>query len=116
MAPSPVSLFIYDLSNGLARQLSVALTGAFFPAIYHTGVVIFNREYFFGGNGIQSSAPGASPYGTPIERRALGNTTVTPQAWNEFLRECNSQFGIGAYHLLTNNCNTFSDAACQFLV
>ena len=32
-----VSLNVYDLSNGLAAQLSMAMVGTHFPAIYHTG-------------------------------------------------------------------------------
>lgn len=44
-----VSLHVYDLSQGLARQLSQQLIGRHFDGIYHTGIVVFGREYFFGG-------------------------------------------------------------------
>lgn len=32
----PVQLYIYDLSNGMARMLSRQLTGTHFDAIYHS--------------------------------------------------------------------------------
>ena len=112
----PVRLFVYDLSNGLAAQLSQQLTGRYFRAIFHTGIVVYDREYFFGGGGIESSLPGRSPYGTPIERLELGRTEVTPALWHEFLEECGEAYGVGKYHLLEHNCNTFSNAASNFLL
>lgn len=111
-----VHLYVYDLSNGLAAQLSVQLTGRFFKAIYHTSIVIFDREYFFGGSGIESSAPAQSPHGTPIERKLIGTTEVTQDIWQQFLNDCAEDYGVGKYHLLEHNCNTFSDAALQFLL
>ena len=112
----PVRLFVYDLSNGLAAQLSQQLTGRYFRAIFHTGIVVFDREYFFGGGGVESSLPGRSPYGTPIERLDLGRTEVTHDLWHEFLEECGDAYGVGKYHLLEHNCNTFSNAASNFLL
>ena len=53
----PVQLYIYDLSNGMARMLSRQLTGTHFDAIYHTSVVVHGVEWFFGA-GIQSASPG----------------------------------------------------------
>lgn len=111
-----VELYIYDLSNGLAAQISLQLTGRFFRAIYHTSIVVHEREYFFGGSGIESSLPGRSPYGTPLERRFEGNTDVSLSSWQDFLSTCAHDYGVGKYHLLEHNCNTFSDAALQFLL
>lgn len=113
---TPVQLHVYDLSNGLAAQLSQQLTGRYFRAVFHTGIVVFGREYFFGGGGIESSLPGRSPYGTPIEQLDLGATEVTPELWREFLAECGESYGVGKYHLLEHNCNTFSNAASNFLL
>lgn len=111
-----VQLYIYDLSNGLAAQISQQLTGRFFKAIYHTSITIHGREYFFGGSGVESSLPSQSPYGTPIEKRLEGQTEMDPDAWHAFLEECGEDYGVGKYHLLEHNCNTFSDAALQFLL
>lgn len=111
-----VYLYIYDLSNGLAAQISQQLTGRFFKAIYHTSITIHGREYYFGGSGIESSLPSQAPYGQPIEKRKVGETEITPELWHSFLEDCAEEYGVGKYHLLEHNCNTFSDAALQFLL
>lgn len=111
-----VYLYIYDLSNGLAAQISQQLTGRFFKAIYHTSIVIHGREYFFGGSGVESSLPSQAPYGQPIEKRKVGETEIGPDLWHSFLEDCAEDYGVGKYHLLEHNCNTFSDAALQFLL
>lgn len=45
----PVRLYAYDLSNGLAKNMSLAWTGKQFDAIWHTSIVYDNQiEIFFG--------------------------------------------------------------------
>ncbi|KAK6141669.1 hypothetical protein DH2020_024590 [Rehmannia glutinosa] len=83
-----VSLNVYDLSQGLARQLSTTFLGKAIEGIWHTGVVVYGYEYYFGA-GIQSAPVGTTPYGTPITE---------------------------TYSLLTHNCNNFSNEVAQFLV
>ena len=75
---SPVELYVYDLSNGMARQLSAQLTGRQIDGIWcslllylpptlivnctldrHTSVVVFGKEVFY-GHGINTSPPGGS--------------------------------------------------------
>ncbi len=38
-----IELAVYDLSNGLAAQMSQAILGQYIEGIWHTGVVVFNR-------------------------------------------------------------------------
>lgn len=71
--PSEVVLHIYDLSQGVAKQLSSALLGKEFKAVYHTGVVVYGIEYFYGA-GIQTGHPGMTEFGKPIESKPLGTT------------------------------------------
>lgn len=54
-----VLLYVYDLSGGLARQLSLPLTGKFIEGIWHTSVVVFGREVYY-GQGILESRPGTT--------------------------------------------------------
>lgn len=74
-----VKLYVYDLSNGLAKQLSRQLTGRQIDGIWwetsskqsyirltaswikdrHTSVVVFGKEIFY-GQGISITAPGQS--------------------------------------------------------
>jgi PPPDE putative peptidase domain len=56
---SSVKLYVYDLSNGLARQLSLQMTGKQIDGVWHTSVVIFGKEVFY-GQGISITAPGKS--------------------------------------------------------
>ncbi|CAH1417876.1 unnamed protein product [Lactuca virosa] len=67
-----VSLHVYDLSHGLARQLSMSFLGKTIEAIWHTGVVVYGREYYY-GRGIQEVVAGTAPYGTPMRVVDLGN-------------------------------------------
>ena len=50
-------LEVYDQSHGMATAMSQAILGMRIDGIWHTGVVIFNKEYYFGG-GIQCSPVG----------------------------------------------------------
>lgn len=52
-----VQLHIYDLSQGAAALMSGMLLGRQIDGIWHTAVVAYGREYFYGGQGIQSIIP-----------------------------------------------------------
>lgn len=52
-----VELYIYDLTNGMAAMMSQVLLGRHIEGVWHTAVVIYGREFFFGGQGIQSCLP-----------------------------------------------------------
>ncbi|CAD6212857.1 unnamed protein product [Miscanthus lutarioriparius] len=110
----PVKLHIYDLTQGMARQLSATILGKAIEAIWHTGVVVYGREYYFGG-GIQQGQPGRTPYGTPIRVEDLGVTHVPREVFEEFLREIGPRYTPATYKLLSHNCNNFSNEAAQFL-
>lgn len=82
--PSEVVLHVYDLSQGVAKQLSTALLGKEFKAVYHTGVVVYGIEYFYGG-GISTGYPGMTDYGVPIEKRVLGQTDKSLQEISAYI-------------------------------
>jgi hypothetical protein len=54
---SSVYVYIYDITKGLARQLSLPLIGKHLDGVWHTGIVAFGREWFFGGGGIENCMP-----------------------------------------------------------
>ncbi|KAK4775061.1 hypothetical protein SAY86_009996 [Trapa natans] len=110
-----VSLNIYDLSQGLARQLSMTFLGKAIEGIWHTGVVVYGNEYFFGG-GIQQAPVGATPYGTPLRVVELGVTHVPQDVFEMYLEEISPRYTAETYSLLTHNCNNFSNEVAQFLV
>jgi len=107
-------LHVYDLSNGLARQMSQAFLGKQIDGIWHTGVVSYGKEFFFGG-GIQVGMPGRTPYGHPVDRIDLGETRIPEDVFIEFLNDISPRFSMDTYDLLRNNCNHFSQEAAKFL-
>ncbi|KAJ4784382.1 hypothetical protein LUZ62_035628 [Rhynchospora pubera] len=111
----PVKLNVYDLSQGLASQLSTTFLGKAIEAIWHTGVVIYGREYYFGA-GIQQDPAGKTPYGRPIKVVDLGTTHVPKEVFEDYLQEISSQYTPETYNLLAHNCNNFSNEVAQFLV
>ncbi|XP_024030069.1 desumoylating isopeptidase 1 isoform X1 [Morus notabilis] len=110
-----VTLNVYDLSQGLARQLSTTFLGKVIEGIWHTGVVVYGNEYYFGG-GIQHSLAGSTPYGTPIRVVDLGVTHVPKDVFEMYLQEISPRYTAETYSLLTHNCNNFSNEVAQFLV
>uniref|UniRef100_A0A7N0UGS9 PPPDE domain-containing protein n=1 Tax=Kalanchoe fedtschenkoi TaxID=63787 RepID=A0A7N0UGS9_KALFE len=110
-----VLLNVYDLSQGLARQLSTTFLGKAIEAIWHTGVVVYGREYYFGG-GIQNAPAGSTPYGTPLRVVDLGVTHVPQDVFEQYLQEISPRFTAETYSLLSHNCNNFSNEIAQFLV
>lgn len=110
-----VSLHVYDLSNGLARQLSTSFLGKPIEAIWHTGVVVYGNEYFFGG-GIQATAAGATQYGRPYRVVDLGVTHLPREVFEDYLRDIAPRYTAETYRLMTHNCNNFTNEAAQFLV
>jgi hypothetical protein len=125
MAASPsqerhqVQLAVYDLSRGMARSLSAQFLGPqhSIEAIPHTGVVVYGREYFFGG-GIQSEEPTTFRRMSgifPIQVLDMGYTRVPPAAFDAWCRTqmTSGAFDMAAYDLLHHNCNDFCQAALQ---
>ncbi|PRP86129.1 hypothetical protein PROFUN_03116 [Planoprotostelium fungivorum] len=113
-APSRVTLHVYDLSQGLARQLSMGFLGKYIEGVWHTGIVAFNREFFWGGV-IQESKPGVTTYGSPTKVIHLGETHIPEDIFREWLSEKTKNYDLSTYSLLSNNCNNFSNEVCQFL-
>lgn len=84
-----VVLFIYDLSQGMARQLSLQLTGKQIDAIYHTSVVVFGVEVYF-GQGISVETPGSTAHGVPIQQLEMGTTSKTRAEFDSHLNALKS--------------------------
>ncbi|KAJ1952937.1 hypothetical protein EC988_003284 [Linderina pennispora] len=110
----PVKLYLYDLSQGMARQLSVAMTGRYFEAIWHSSVVVYGREYYF-GQGIMTSTPGATMHGQPVEIVDVGTTFLPADVVEDYVSGMRQEFSADKYHLLKFNCNTFSDSLIKGL-
>jgi hypothetical protein len=79
-----VELYVYDLSKGLARQMSAALTGIQIDAVYHTAIVMGGVEYTYDA-GIRTVRPGATPLGRPMQIIRLGETHLPEDTILEYL-------------------------------
>jgi hypothetical protein len=48
---------VYHINSGMARQMSPFLLGKTIDAVYHSSIIVYGIEYFFGG-GICQGTPG----------------------------------------------------------
>eukprot|EP00667_Euglena_gracilis_P027178 EG_transcript_33413 len=110
-----VTLHVYDLSQGLAASMSPMFLGRRIDGIWHTGVVAYGKEWFFGG-GICYGSPGRTPFGGPTQRLPMGRSFVPPSVFREFLLDATHSFNAATYNLLRHNCNNFSSEVCTLLV
>jgi desumoylating isopeptidase 1 len=44
-----VTLIVYDATNGVAKRNSQELMGQQIDAIYHTALLVYGWEYYYGG-------------------------------------------------------------------
>ncbi|KAK8249112.1 putative thioredoxin [Phyllosticta capitalensis] len=110
-----VELYVYDLSKGLARQLSRQFLGIHIEAVYHTSIVFGGIEYFYGA-GVQTCYPGTTHHGAPEEVIPLGKTQLEMGDILEYLESLKKIYTPEAYDLFAHNCNNFSNDFAMFLV
>lgn len=129
----PVELLLYDISNGASRFLSPVLLGRQFEAIYHSSVLVFGLEYWYGGKLFENTPPlDASVFGPPLVQSAvplqvsrysqdlrvvrLGHTLSTRRELRTFLkRKMKKKYRRDNYDIMENNCNCFTDDVARFL-
>ncbi|KAJ4481957.1 PPPDE putative peptidase domain-containing protein [Lentinula aciculospora] len=114
----PVKLYVYDLSNGMAKQMSLQLTGRQIDGIWHTSIVVFGKEIFY-GQGINVTAPGQSHHGNPLHIVDLGTTAIDEETFNEYLEEMREHYTADKLaHRCSGsdfNCNSFTNDCAAFL-
>lgn len=110
-----VQLYIYDLSQGMAREFSQQFIGEHIEAIYHTSCVLGGTEYFF-GSGIQTCRAGSTHHGRPMEVVSLGITQLPPETISEYLESLREIYSPESYDLFAHNCNNFTNDFAMFLV
>ncbi|KAI5698581.1 hypothetical protein M8J75_008872 [Diaphorina citri] len=112
-----VELYIYDLSQGMAAALSNIIIQKHIDGIWHTAIVVYGKEIYFGASGISAVPPGTTVLGPPLRKEKLGVTQVPQEILFDYLNGlASSTFAGHTYSLLTHNCNTFSNELSQFLV
>ncbi|XP_038591892.1 desumoylating isopeptidase 1-like [Micropterus salmoides] len=112
----PVKLYVYDMSRGMARQMSLLMLGKQLDGIWHTAVVVHGKEFYFVGEGINHCSPGGSSLGEPDFVVDLGSTEVPEEIFMVYLTSLGeSTYRGDKYNLFEHNCNAFSNEVAQFL-
>ncbi|KAG4443548.1 hypothetical protein IFR05_000925 [Cadophora sp. M221] len=114
-----IKINVYDL---LPPGKVASILWAIGSSLLHSGVVINNREYAYGGHdrrgltGVYYTPPRAVPPGGTFQCEILHGFTVQPQ--NEIdaiIKEASDVFQGTSYNLLTRNCNHFTAYLCEKL-
>lgn len=82
-----VELYVYDLSNGMAKAFSEPLLGVRIEAVYHTSIVLGGVEYVYDG-GIKMVDPGRTHLGRPMEVIPLGQTELPLDVILDYVESC----------------------------
>ncbi|WVN90939.1 uncharacterized protein L203_106184 [Cryptococcus depauperatus CBS 7841] len=109
-----VQLYVYDISQGLAKSMSLMLTGKQLDGIWHTSVIVFGREIYY-GQGILESQPGATHHGPPLHIIDVGETHIDQDTFNEYIASLGEMYTPSKYHLIDFNCNHFTADVIGFL-
>lgn len=78
-------------------------------------MVYNNVEYYYGA-GVQSSTPGATHHGQPLQVVDMGETSLPEEVVREYIDSLAEIYRAENYDLFMHNCNNFSQDLCQFLV
>ncbi|XP_075526969.1 uncharacterized protein LOC142559226 [Dermacentor variabilis] len=111
-----VLLYVYDLSKGLAKELSPALLGKELPGVWHTSIVVHGTEYFFGSAGIDSCPAGKTALQEPDKVVSLGRTELPHDVFLDYMWQLGEySYKASTYDLFRHNCNNFSQHVAVFL-
>lgn len=104
-----VCVYMYDISEGKAQWAGL-------EGIWHTGVVVFDKEYWYGGC-VFESKPEDTPFGKAQKKVPIGRTVCTrDELWNKMKRELCVEYTAENYDILAHNCNNFTDDVAMFLL
>lgn len=109
-----VQLHLYDVTGGLARQMSPMLLGREVEGVWHTGLVVGGVEYSYGPT-LRRSFPGQTPLGIPDRVLELGATAVSSGLREELIHELVQKYSPNTYDLLFNNCTHFCNELSTLL-
>mmetsp|Transcript_114988 Transcript_114988/g.199404 ORF Transcript_114988/g.199404 Transcript_114988/m.199404 type:complete len:659 (+) Transcript_114988:93-2069(+) len=111
-----VILHMYDLTNGMAQTLAPWLLGMELQGVWHTGVVVYGREYFFSRDTVFDE-PGKTSFGKPTKIIHLGYTLWRQEEMHTYIvEELKPIYHRDSYDVYDNNCNNFSNSLCQYLL
>jgi hypothetical protein len=114
-----VTIHVYDL---LPPGKIATVLWAIGSSLLHTGVVVGDREYAYGGHdrrdltGVYWTKPGQEPPGGTFKQAILHGFSFRPEEELEaIIQEASHEFQGTSYNLLTKNCNHFTSYLCERL-
>mmetsp|Transcript_90073 Transcript_90073/g.232482 ORF Transcript_90073/g.232482 Transcript_90073/m.232482 type:complete len:476 (+) Transcript_90073:76-1503(+) len=132
----PVEILLYDISKGATHWLGPLLLGRTDVEAFHSAVLVFGSEYWYGGKVFRSDPPCSAQFGEPLrssKSRKLefapsvykpelmvvkaGYTFVEHDEFVAFIRDkmVDRYTGLEKYDLLSHSCNHFADEVMHFL-
>lgn len=114
-----VTVNVYDIS------VHNSWLSVFGLGVYHTGVEVYGKEYSFGGHsvenrsGIYSLPPKKGPTFPYIKLREsiqLGQCLLDKDEVSQIIRQMAKTWIGPSYHLLTKNCNHFTNEFCRIVL
>lgn len=89
--------------------------------LFHTGVEVFGREWFFGASleglfhGVNCTEPKQHPVHRYRTSVALGTCKITAEAFEELMPLIRMKWPAWSYHAISRNCHSFTDFFCKIL-
>lgn len=112
-----VKVNLYDMTQGMARQLSPGILGREISGFWHTGIVVYGKEYFWADTVVNMPERPQGHWAVPLTQSLeLGRTELPQEMFEMWLAEVAPRFQQSTYDLISNNCNHFTEEAAQFLV
>lgn len=114
-AESQVVLNVYDLTP------ANNYTFWFGFGIFHSGIEVHGKEYGFGAHdfpvsGVFEVEPRSCPGFIYRNSIPLGRISMSPSDFREFIESMASEYHGDTYHLISKNCNHFTDDVSNRLV
>lgn len=111
-----VTLNLYDISNGMAEKVSPWLVSKKLEGLWHSGICVFGKEYFFSRDTVFDEAGGTS-FGKPKKVLNLGLTLWRQSELHKYIvDELKPIFHRETYDVVQNNCNHFTNRLSVFLL
>jgi hypothetical protein len=111
-------MHLYDISNGMASKASpyVLSPEQQVEGVYHSGVVVFGKEYFFSRDTVFDEA-GGTAFGKPKKVLRLGYTLWRQSELHKHIVDVlKPRFHRDTYDVIDCNCNHFSDTVSMYLL
>eukprot|EP00268_Persea_americana_P028712 TRINITY_DN27851_c0_g1_i2.p1 TRINITY_DN27851_c0_g1~~TRINITY_DN27851_c0_g1_i2.p1 ORF type:complete len:213 (-),score=31.40 TRINITY_DN27851_c0_g1_i2:181-819(-) len=88
--------------------------------VFHSGIEAHGMEYAFGAHeystsGVFEVEPKSCPGFTYRRSVWLGSTDMSPSEFRSFMEELSGKYHGDSYHLISKNCNHFTDHVCMQL-